>query len=400
MKKKAQIENLIYFIVVILLFFSAIFYYLKFKTGNVPVFNPKREIVPSEKGVLPPGTFFEKENKNKKNKLLPLLFINQVYAKDDLKPDKNLETLILSPNSFTILEDNKLYIVVEGYDKNDSKEKIYFQYKLEPLINEWKNLYQKRKLIILPKGNYLYNLKVRAVNKKGYDPTPAVSYIYTPISSYYKDVEIYINSSKDLIIIKNLSNNDINISGWKIKSSLINFTIPQAVKNVDLFSTKTLEDIVLKRKKGRLFIHKVELPFNFNFLANKCFIYLNQNFPDVYKFVKKNTFFKCQKLKRETLFGLKNQLNNQCLEVLEKISCEGPKTKDWIKIENNSSCFKFFDENFTYNGCYKNKINEEDFYTNDWYVYFDPGYKFTKNRYDEIILYDKNGLIVNKKTIY
>mgnify|MGYP001107994363 CR=1 FL=1 len=408
MKLKAQIESLIYFIVIIILFFSAIFYYLQFKTGSVPVFRPKREIAPSEKSILPPGTFFEKENKknNKEKNFFPLLFIKETFArnnnlKKNLIPNKDLETIILSPSFFTELEDNKLYILLEGYNKNDKKDRIHFQYILEPLINDWKDLYQKRKLIILPKGSNVYTLKVRSINNKNeYDPTPAISYIYTKISPYYKDLDVSVSYSRDILIIKNRSNKDINVTDWRIKTSQIAFKIPKAVKNFNLFSTQTLEDIVLKSKRGRLIIHNQKLPFDLNFLTNKCFVYLSQNFPDIYKFVKKYTFFKCQKLTREEIFNLRNKLNIRCLEVLEKIGCEGPKAKEWLKIENNPSCLNFFDKNFTYIGCYENKINDKDFYMNDWYVYFDKNLKFTKDRYEEIIIYDNKGLLVNKKTIY
>lgn len=401
MKQAGQLENLFIGIISILLILSLIIYYFQFKTGTIPIFKTKKTIEPAEKGVIPKGTFFKEQK-------LPYLFLKFTYAQNNkkdnkkYKPNKNLETYIISPKSFILLEDNKVDLIVNGQNKVNSLEKLYFQYKIYPLHKDWQNLYGKQKRILLPNGVNFYTIYVRAINKNlEVDPTPAISYFYTNISKFFKYLDIEVNYKKDKIIIRNKSKESINVNNWRIKSSKVNFYLSKAVKDVNPNLQTKLEEIILDPGERLIIFSSKESPLGFNFKINKCFPYLAELRQEL-KQLLKNFYFPCQKFNKGELFNLKNEykLSNNCLNILEKISCSGPKFKDWEKIGFDSNCYRFFENNFTYYGCYQNKKNDQDFYLRDWLIFI-PIYKnFTNDRYDEIKIYDQNNLLVNKKIIY
>ncbi|MCS7184011.1 MAG: hypothetical protein NZ866_01525 [Patescibacteria group bacterium] len=424
MIKRGQLESLITGIIFVLLFLSAIIYYFQFKTGTVPVFKPLREIKPAEKGVLPEGTFFEKRE-NKENKI-PFFKINKVYAYSEkrnkkeikYKPNKYLETLIIEPKTLTFLEDNILRIIFSGRNKNNPLEKIYFQYKLHPIQKDWQRIFSNQKVIILPKGKNFYTLYVRAINKNfEFDPSPAQAYIYTNISPYYKDINISINSNGDLLTIYNKSRERINIHQWRIISRRVNFLIPMAVRDVKPELELNLEEIILEPRE-KLFIYPLYAttatfiprnfkypypqysPLGFNFKVNKCFPYLAETRRELKNYLK-NLNFPCQKFSNQELFDFKRKyfLSDNCLKILEKLSCVGPTMKDWQKIGFDSNCYRFFENYYTYYGCYYNKKNDKDFYLKSWLIFVPIYEKFAFSRYDEIKLYDRDGLLVNKKII-
>ncbi|GIW66230.1 MAG: hypothetical protein KatS3mg095_0128 [Candidatus Parcubacteria bacterium] len=416
MTKRGQLESLLSSIIIILLILSAIAYYLQFRLGYIPVFKPQKSIKPAEKGIVPEGTFFE----NQKDKL-PFLFIKKSYAKAQIKykNNKNLETYIVSPPKLIFLEDNILDLVVSGKNKANSLEKIYFQYKIIPIDKDWQKLYSQQKRIILPKGFGFYKIYVRSINKNNeIDPTPDITYVYTLISKNYKDVDIQINSQRTIITLTNKSKNSIKITNWKILSQKVNILIPKAVRDVNPKLENNSEDIILEPKE-RLIIYPLyattstfiplnfkypypkNSPLGFNFKINKCFIFLSQLRFELKDYIKQYSF-PCNKFTKKELLNLKlnYKLTNNCLNILEKISCSGPKLTDWEKIGQDSLCYRFFEQNYTYSGCYKNKKNDKDFYFKDWLVFVPIYEKFANDKYDEIKVYDENNLLVNKKFIY
>lgn len=398
MKNKAQLESLFISLISILLILSLIIYYFQFKTGVIPVFKPKKNIEPAERGILPKGTFFEEK---KPKDILPYLFFNKTYAqtKKKYKINKNLETYIINPSLLlTILENDTIKLIVSGKNKSNLSEKIYFQYKIEPLHNDWQIIYNQQKNLLLPKEKKLYTLYVRAINKNlEVDPTPAIAYIYVNISPFYKDISIETNFNKDRLVLKNISKNTIDVSNWKIISSKINFSIPKAAEDIPPNLIVNLKNISLKPRE-RLIIYNQSSPLGFSFKINKCLRYLNYNLKDYLK----NYFFPCDRLSKDKLieYRFKYRLNNKCLEILEKISCSGPKPKDWEKIINNSPCYNFFENYYTYRGCYENKKGDPDFYLKEWLIFFPTYDTLTNKRYEEIKLYDQDNLLVNKKIVY
>lgn len=404
MKNKGQLESLIISIVYILLFLSLVIYYFQFKTGSVPVFKTKKNIEPAERGVLPRGTFFDFE-KNKPKEKLPYLFLNKVYAQSKVKykPNKNLETSIINPLPLTILENNIFDLVVSGQNKKNPLERIYFEYKIEPIHTEWQKLYGQQRRFSLPKGTNFYTIYVRAINKNyEIDPTPAVAYLYTNISPFYQDISIDINFKKDQIILKNKSKNQINLTGWRIISSRANFFIPQAVKDIPPDLNIKLENILLNPgERAIIYSNLYNSPLGYNFKLNKCFKYLAESRGELKPYLK-NFVFPCERLTKQQLLEIKYKyrLSNNCLNILEKIPCSGPKPQDWLKIDFDSSCYRFFENNYTYQGCYQNRKNDSNFYLKDWFIFIPDITTFTQNKYDEIKIYDQRGLLVNKKVIY
>jgi hypothetical protein len=234
-------------------------------------------------------------------KLFFLIFILIIFnfsftlaQKQTLKPNRFLETYILKGPDFN-LESNYAEFEFKGINFRNPNDNIYFQVKLLPFDLNWENVYSSRKVYYsLPKGSYLAILMVRAVNYKNeYDPVPAYYIFKTNTSKFYNDV--YISPSFDgfsLTLINN-SNKEIKITNWQIKTSLIYFKIPKAVKDFHPDPNLRKEENIVLEPYGRLVISAVyenensaprnlkreELrlsPLGVNFLGNQCFSYINK----------------------------------------------------------------------------------------------------------------------------
>ncbi|MEM5782286.1 MAG: hypothetical protein QXD43_03780, partial [Candidatus Aenigmatarchaeota archaeon] len=250
MTNKGQLESFFVFIITLFLILFCITYYFYFKTGTIPVFTPEREIRPSEKSLLPPGTLFPKEKQSPyiKEKQLPYIFsLNIAKAETNLKPNKNLDTFIISAPPI-VLEDNIAKFSFSGKNYRKPFEKLRFQTFLYPIDKKWQTTYGTEKIYYLPKFPAFYIFYVRSINNENYDPTPATYYFLTRISPYYKNISITPSYDGYSLIIRNSSNSDINVTNWYVKTSIFLYRIPKAVKYFHLNKNKNIEeDIILKR---------------------------------------------------------------------------------------------------------------------------------------------------------
>lgn len=178
---------------------------------------------------------------------------------------------------------------------------------------------------------------------------------------------------------------EINITKWRIKSNEKKFTIPQAIEKYK--SSATPRDIILKQYGSVYLIgSSSDLGRNKNFRLNKCFGYLDQYhrfYPSIYTY--------CPKPSLEEI----SHLNPYCQEFILRLPrCEIPDYSDNSKIERDSECISYLEDNFNYSGCFKKYSKDKDFLMNYWYVY-----TFTNiahELHDTVYLYDQNGLPVDK----
>ncbi len=402
MKKKAQIEDILSFFAIILIILSAFVYYFYFKTGSVPILKPRTEIKPAEKGVVPPGTFFPKPKKEK----LPFILFDLSYAQVlkpqigiPLKPNKDIETSISHQyKDLTNLEHYKINFKLSAKNLKDPNDKFYFVYLLLPINKEWQILKSNNLVLELPKRQQYYLLLVTAVNSKNeYDPTFIGLIFRTNISPYFQDIKI-TSLGKDTIKLKNFSQKDISITNWKITSSIGDFLIPQGVEFINPDRLYKKENIILKpNEEAKIMVGNS--PLEVNFKANRCFNYFLKTYPDLKKILEK-TDFVCEKLSKEELLEMRKQgYSLNCILALEKAGCSGLDQRNLEKIKNDLRCLNFIYSKWNYRTCYENYKNKENFTLPIWYIFL-PVKKLYLPRYEEIKIFDENGLLVDKYVIY
>jgi len=366
-----------------------------------------------------------------KKSLLVLIFIisfSFAWAqKQNLKPNRALETYILKGPAFN-LESNYAEFEFKGVNFRNPNDNIYFQVKLLPFDVKWENVYSSRKVYYsLPKGSYLAILMVRAVNYKNeYDPVPAYYIFKINTSKFYNDV--YISPSFDgfSLTLTNSSNKEIKITNWQIKTSLISFKIPKAIKDFHPYPNLRKEEDIVLQPYGRLRISAVydnensaprnlrreELrlsPLGVNFLGNQCFDYLNNSYNLSYPV----SFCDRVNFNSEDLLNLvlSSKISRRCAIKINSLGC-GPLTaSDYRILQDDPQCLGFVEDFYNYNSCYERNKNNKNFFEKEWRVYFDPRSDLEKadrkslpqifrTRFEKIRLEDENGLLVNEYKFY
>ena len=344
----------------------------------------------------------------------------------NLKGSVFIDTFVIKGPDL-VIEDNNVTFEIQGYDYLNQSKYFYFQTQLWPIEKEWQTWYSSKKSYYnLPKGPNFYIFKARAINDKGqYDLSPVSYYFYTKISPFYKDISIYPFYDALGLSLSNFSNKEIKVSNWRIKSTLIDFRIPKAVKDYHPNPNLRKEEEIVLKPSDKLVISavydsvtsspggliKVPLsPLGINFLGNKCFIYINKNYPDL-----NYPVYYCDSLNlsSEELLNmvLRGQISRSCAVKIQNLGC-GPLTSYvYQKFKDDFYCLGIAEDWFNYNSCYQRNRNSKDFFGSEWRVYFDPrsqqekqdrkplGQIFQK-RFEKIRLEDENGLLVNEYNFY
>jgi len=210
-------------------------------------------------------------------------------------------------------------------------------------------------------------------------------------SPYYKKIRISGFQKKtsyhpSLIRLRSYAFEDeeINITGWKIKTRHGEFKIPKGVEKYQSYMTE--KDIIVD-KHVYIYLIGENSPLKYQaFKTNKCFGYLkeyNEFYPSIYA--------SCPKPKLEDI----SYLTPFCQEyILNLWGCKTPNYSSNLKIATDSACVKYINNNFNYSGCFKNYSQDEDFLKNYWYIYIKSD--SIEPLHDTIYLYDRNNLLVDK----
>lgn len=212
------------------------------------------------------------------------------------------------------------------------------------------------------------------------------------VSPYIEKVKIsrlhpasYYRPSLITLIIRPYKGEEINITGWKIKTRHGEFTIPKGIEKYE--SHRTPKNIIIKDYVTVYLIgSKNPLGLNRDFRANKCFGYIKK-YRDFYP----SFYASCPRLKLEDL----SHLNPYCQEfILHLSTCEIPDYSNNIKIATDSKCVSFIRDNFSYSSCFKKYSQDENFLLNYWYIYIKGN--IVEELHDTVYLYDQYGLLVDK----
>jgi len=286
----------------------------------------------------------------------------------------------------------------------DTKERITFDTKIVGFDEDWKRTSGTQRKVTLPPGIQNYTFLVRARVGGVVDSTPASRTFQTHVSPYFGKVDISritiptkTRNSKITLSIKLAPDEKVNITGWKFETQIDKYLIPQGVV---LFtgdvSTNKREDIVLQSGQ-RVIIESRQNPLanNINFRVNECFGFLEEEF---------NTSLpesnRCPKDFEFTIEKV-SQYSPACQDFLLKKmkGCKIPDYSQNTAIFADFSCvilLKDLEAKFTYGYCLQQFSEDKNFIKNTWYIY-NEGDEFLRGGHDRIILFDENGLFVDKR---
>lgn len=211
----------------------------------------------------------------------------------------------------------------------------------------------------------------------------------SPLSPYYQKIRISnvkkeAKSNPSLITLRVYAKEEIDITGFKIKTRHGEFAIPKGIEKYQ--SHKSGKDIVVD---GYMYVYIVGSPNplgSIGFRINKCFGYLkeyNKFYPSFYSY--------CPSASKEELYNLSPVCQDY---ILKSAKCETPDYSNNLKIAANSSCVNYINENLNYSGCFKNYSGDDDFLKNYWYLY--TGSNIVEPLHDIVYLYDSRGYLVDK----
>ncbi len=297
-----------------------------------------------------------------------------------------------------IKETNKVTFEFEGkITAEQSDQQISFETKVIGLDDNWKKTCSQKRTIILPSGPQEYTFLVRAKIEDSVDPTPAGRTFNINVSPYFEKVKIFnvkvkTSSKPSLITItaQIKKQEEINFTDWEIKGKRGKFTIPQGIKYYHSLFGNTPRDNIVVKPGDVIYISSGINPFGKgkNFKPNKCFGYLSK----FYYFPISVPTGRCPGPKKEELSSL-----SACCEefILDLKTCEIPSYSQNLKIATDSECTTYLNENFNYNGCFRNFSKDKNFLKNNWHIY--PGKNIVASEERDILyLRDQNGLFVDK----
>ncbi|MBU2068571.1 hypothetical protein KKE13_03285 [Patescibacteria group bacterium] len=241
-----------------------------------------------------------------------------------------------------------------------------------------------------------YTFYVRAKNEQGYyDPTPASRTFQLGVSSNYQKVEIrnieynQTDFKEDYIVLRNVSDENINITSWTIRTNNASVDIPQAVKVLSFpFTSADKVDIVLA-PNDELVAMSGNSPSGVNFLTNKCTDYLDQG--EYSPSLDNNN---CPWPSSSDY----SYLNEYCRDFINDLDrCETADYSSNTDVGGNSQCTSYLNDTFNYSACYYSYRLDPDFYEDEWRIFFNRTSRDVfSNVSDTVILEDANGLKVDE----
>ena len=129
-------------------------------------------------------------------------------------------------------------------------------------------------------------------------------------------------------------------------------------------------------------------PLGVSFKVNKCLGYLSKN-QDFNPYLRSN----CPAVKDEPMPKAPNQLNDKCLDYIERFpSCTAFTTGE---LELSPECNNFLIEKTNYGYCVQTHKNDKDFYDDDWRIYLSRDETLWKSKRETIELLDQNGKLID-----
>ncbi len=279
----------------------------------------------------------------------------------------------------------------------DPDERTRFQTKVLGFDSDWKSTYSKKRTITLPPGSKEYTFLVQE-KEKAETTSPAQRIFKLNISPYFDKVEIsrvqIETSSRSSLITLNSDlerGEEINITGWQIKGKGGSFTIPQGIEKYRTYYGPIPTENIFVKRGDKIYLSNASNPLGrgINFRPNKCLGYLT-NYRDFAISLSK----KCPRPTEEEI----SRLDPCCQEfIFDSETCKIPDYSSNFTILSDSECVFYLNENFNYDGCFRNYFRDEDFIMENWHIYMNRNL-VVSNGCDTIYLRDQNNLFIDKYT--
>jgi len=277
----------------------------------------------------------------------------------------------------------------------EAQEGASFETKIEGVDSDWQKTDSSKRTITLPPEKTEYTFLARTVTSNSVDPTPAKRTFKVEPSPYLGKVKITSvsapNSSYPSVISLRANINEgeeINLTGWQIEGKRGKTTIPQGIEKY--FPDLSPKDNIIMKRGDTVYLSNGQGPLGkkISFRPNKCLGYLvNESYRSSLSLSKS-----CPRPTREEV----SHLSPCCQEfVLRGGKCEAPDYSWNYKIYQDSECTSYIERYFSYSGCFRNYIGDEDFLSKSWYVFL--SFEIATGDFcDTIYLRDQNGLFVDK----
>lgn len=228
-------------------------------------------------------------------------------------------------------------------------------------------------------------------------PVPPEGFSVNDLSPYYKKASItgfvrpsYSKSLQGKFTIRFSGDKDtsVDVTGWKVKGNRGGETyIPQASEEFNLLGWSPYGNIMLK-KDDYVVVYSAKSSIDKNFRLNKCMGYLN----NAYAFNPRISSSCPAFDKKQTI-----TFSGACQTFLSRMGgCKEPTAseKNMFSGPNDTACRAFLDT-LNYGGCYRAHRSDTDFFSKEWRVWLNAEMLFDPE-HDRLILYDKNGKVVNE----
>ena len=306
------------------------------------------------------------------------------------------ETIILeSPIAGATLETSEVVFKYSGINPLGENSDLDFETYLKGYDSDWHNQGSNyTEEYDLEQGGS-YTFYVRAKNEQGYyDPSPASLTFQIGVSSYYQKVEIddvypdEDNSRNDYIVLKNESDQIINITNWTIETSKDTITIPKAIKKLTYPYSENSDSNIELSSDNEAIISASLSPIGKNFQVNSCTGYL-----DLYSQFYLPLDSDCPDMS-ESVY---DHLGSECQEYIADLNgCEIINFSGTSGSTLNGLCTNFLNEHFSYGGCYDDYNQDADFLKDEWRIFLNKSIDVFDNDSDTIILKDANGFVVDE----
>jgi|SRR3989344_6258716 len=179
---------------------------------------------------------------------------------------------------------------------------------------------------------------------------------------------------------------NINITGWRIKSNRRELTIPQAVGVYEPSGAAPEGDIILSGNEY-VYIYSTRSPIGRNFRLNKCTGYL-ENTSDFEPALPRS----CPTVKKEEI----SHLSGQCQSYIFSLGvCQPPNLDTYNSLpgtDQGNECRAFL-SNINFNSCFTKYSRDSDFLSNQWRVWVNQN--ILDSQHDRLLLFDKEGKVVD-----
>lgn len=182
---------------------------------------------------------------------------------------------------------------------------------------------------------------------------------------------------------------DIDITGWKLKSNHGEIIIPQAVEIYDPSGFAPSADIVLK-SGNYLSMYTNSSPLAINFRVNKCMGYLANTYsfsPPLY------TSCPAPYSSRSEISYLPGFCQNY---IFSLGSCKIPDADylNTLPATNDGNMCRAYLNNINYGSCFNNHRSDSDFLSNEWRAWVNQN--ILDPYHDKLLLLDGQGLVVSE----